>query len=77
MAKYHSGKGRLIRVRRNKSAFVASEFEVQHEIKDNYFKYFLNMLREQNIYFEQSYVVDGRMLAELIQLSREYDIGTM
>lgn len=48
-------------VRREKFAFVASEFEKIHEISDNYFKFFLNMFEEKGIYFKESYVVDGRM----------------
>lgn len=48
-------------VKREKFAFVASEFEKMHEISDKYFKFFLNMFEEKGICFEESYVVDGRM----------------
>lgn len=47
--------------KRNKFAFVASEFENEHEKTDSYFSFFLNMFEEIGIHFEHSYVVDGRM----------------
>lgn len=51
-------------IKRNKFAFVASEFERIHEKTDNYFRFFLNMFEEKGIHFEDSYVVDGRMTVE-------------
>lgn len=46
---------------RKSFAFVASEFEKDHGTTDCYFHLFLNMLEESGIYFENSYVIDGRM----------------
>ena len=46
-----------------KFAFVASEFEKNQNITDHYFRFFLNMFEKIGIYFEDSYVVDGRMNA--------------
>lgn len=54
-------------IKRNKFAFVASEFEKMHEKTDNYFKFFLNMFNTKGIYFEEAYVVDGRMTIENVQ----------
>lgn len=53
--------------RRNKFAFVASEFEKLYEKTDNYFRHFLKLFEEKEIYFEESCVVDGRMTAEEAQ----------
>lgn len=47
--------------KRKKFAFVASEFEKIHEKTDRYFHYFLNMFEKVGIYFEETYVIDGRM----------------
>lgn len=49
--------------RRDKFAFVASEFDKMHEKTDYYFHFFLNMFEAVGIHFENSYVVDGRMSA--------------
>lgn len=49
---------------RKRFAFVASEFEKNHDATDTYFHLFLNMLEEIGIHFERSYVVDGRMNAD-------------
>ena len=49
---------------RKRFAFVASEFEKNHDVTDAYFRLFLNMLEEGGIHFENSYVVDGRMNAQ-------------
>lgn len=40
-------------IKRNKFAFVASEFEKMHEKTDNYFKFFLNMFNTKGIYFKK------------------------
>ena len=53
--------------KRNKFAFVASEFEHLHEKTDKYFHFFLNMFEAVGIHFEEAYVVDGRMNAEEAQ----------
>lgn len=53
--------------KRNKFAFVASEFESMPEKTDKYFRLFLGMFEEIGIYFEEAYVVDGRMTAEQAQ----------
>ncbi len=53
--------------KRNKFAFVASEFEHLHEKTDKYFHFFLNMFENVGIHFEEAYVVDGRMNAEQAQ----------
>lgn len=53
--------------KRNKFAFVASEFEKMHEKTDNYFHIFLDMFEGIGIHFEEAYVVDGRMSAEEVQ----------
>jgi len=50
-------------IKRNRFAFVASEFEKIHEKTDHYFRFFLNMFEEKGIHFDESYVVDGRMTA--------------
>lgn len=50
--------------KRNKFAFVASEFEKMREKTEEYFEFFLEMFREKNIQFKESYVVDGRMTVE-------------
>ena len=49
--------------KRDKFAFVASEFETLHEKTDKYFRIFLDMFEEAGIHFEEAYVVDGRMSA--------------
>lgn len=53
--------------KRNKFAFVASEFEKIHEKTDKYFHFFLNMFEEADIHFEEAYVIDGRMSADKAQ----------
>ena len=53
--------------KRNRFAFVASEFELLHEKTDKYFHFFLDMFESIGIYFEGAYVVDGRMSAEEAQ----------
>lgn len=53
--------------KRNKFAFVASEFEKIHEKTDNYFHLFLNMFERVGIHFEEAYVVDGRMSVDEAQ----------
>jgi dipeptidase E len=50
--------------KRNKFAFVASEFEHLHEKTDKYYHFFLNMFEDIGLHFEEAYVVDGRMNAE-------------
>lgn len=54
-------------IRRNRFAFVASEFEKMPEKTDGYFKFFLNMFEEKGIYFDKACVVDGRMTAQEAQ----------
>ena len=53
--------------KRNKFAFVVSEFKGMDEENDGYFEFFLNMFEEKGIHFEKAYVVDGRMTAEEAQ----------
>ena len=53
--------------KRNKFAFVASEFEKLPEKTDKYFHFFLNMFADADIHFKTSYVVDGRMSASEAQ----------
>ena len=53
--------------KRNKFAFVVSEFKGMDEENDSYFEFFLNMFEEKGIHFEKAYVVDGRMTAEEAQ----------
>ena len=51
--------------RRTKFAFIASEFEKNHEKTDQYFKEILGLFQNIGIDFEKSYVVDGRMEKEV------------
>ena len=51
--------------RRTKFAFIASEFEKNHEETDQYFKEILELFQNIGIDFEKSYVVDGRMEKEM------------
>ena len=51
--------------RRTKFAFIASEFEKNHEKTDQYFKEILELFQNIGIDFEKSYVVDGRMEKEV------------
>lgn len=51
--------------RRTKFAFLASEFEKNHEKTDQYFKEVLELFQNIRIDFEKSYVVDGRMEKEV------------
>ena len=53
--------------KRNKFAFVASEFEKIHEKTDKYFHFFLNMFENAGIHFGEAYVIDGRMRADEAQ----------
>lgn len=53
--------------KRTRFAFVASEFEKLHEKTDKYFQFFLSMLEEAGICFEEAVVVDGGMSAEEAQ----------
>ncbi len=53
--------------KRNKFAFVASEFEKIHEKTDKYFHFFLNMFENAGIHFAEAYVIDGRMRADEAQ----------
>lgn len=53
--------------KRNKFAFVASEFEKIHEKTDKYFCFFLNMFKGAGIHFKEAYVIDGRMTADEAQ----------
>ncbi len=53
--------------KKNKFAFLASEFKKLHEKTDKYFHFFLNMFKEADIHFEEAYVVDGRMSADEAQ----------
>lgn len=54
-------------IKRNRFAFVASEFENLYEKTDNYFRFFLNMFEEKDMHFDDAYVVDGRMTAQEAQ----------
>ncbi|MBQ8548726.1 MAG: Type 1 glutamine amidotransferase-like domain-containing protein [Lachnospiraceae bacterium] len=61
--------------KRNRFAFVASEFEHLHEKTDKYFHFFLNMFEEVGINFEEAYVVDGRMRPdEAVKAVTEADV---
>ena len=51
--------------RRTKFAFIASEFEKNHEKTDQYFEEVLELFQNIGIDFEKSYVVDGRMEKEM------------
>ena len=51
--------------RRTKFAFIASEFEKNHEKTDQYFEEVLGLFQNIGIDFEKSYVVDGRMEKEV------------
>ncbi len=53
--------------KRNKFAFVASEFEKIHEKTDKYFHFFLNMFESAGIHFGEAYVIDGRMRTDEAQ----------
>jgi len=53
--------------KRNRFAFVASEFEMLHEKTDKYFRFFLDMFEDIGIHFEEACVVDGKMSAEEAQ----------
>ena len=55
--------------KRKKFAFVASEFQKNHEKTDKYFRSFLNMFEDAGIFFEEKCVVDGRMSVEKAQRS--------
>lgn len=57
--------------KRERFAFVASEFEKIHETTDKYFSFFLNMFTEKGINFENAYVVDGRMNVDEAQKAVE------
>lgn len=48
---------------RNRIAFVASEFEKGHDKTDYYFHFFLNMVEDAGIRFDEAYVIDGRLEA--------------
>lgn len=50
--------------KRNKFAFVASEFEKMHEKTDRYCMLFLNMFEAIGIHFDEIHTVDGRMTVE-------------
>lgn len=64
----------LIR-KRNRFAFVASEFEVRHEVTDHYFQFFLSLFEDIGIHFDKKQVVDGRMTKEEAQNAiREADV---
>ena len=54
-------------IKRDKFAFVASEFEKNQEMTDEFFQFFMKMFEEADIHFADSYVVDGRMSAEEAQ----------
>lgn len=47
--------------KRSNFAFVASEFKKGFEKNDRYFRHFLKMFENEGIYFDNSYVVDGRL----------------
>lgn len=53
--------------KRNRYAFVASEFEKIPEKTDQYFRFFLNMFEENGIHFKEASVVDGRMTMQEAQ----------
>lgn len=48
-------------------AFIASEFEREHEKTDMYFQYFLRCFADIGILFEDAYIIDGRMEKEDIK----------
>lgn len=50
--------------KRNKFAFVASEFEMIHAKTDGYCSFFLNMFEAIGIRFDEICTVDGRMTVE-------------
>ncbi len=61
--------------KREKFVFVASEFEKAYEITDRYYKWFLNMFDEAEIYFGQAKVIDGRMTkTEARKMIEEADV---
>lgn len=51
-------------IKRNKFAFVASEFEKIHEKTDGYCRFFLSMFEAIGIHFDEICTVDGRMTVE-------------
>lgn len=57
--------------KRDKFAFVASEFEKMYEKTDKYFTFFLQAFEECGIHFNESYVVDGRMKIDEAQKAVE------
>lgn len=61
--------------KRNKFAFVASEFEKMHEKTDKYFSFFLQAFEEIGIHFKEACVVDGRMTVnEAQKIVEEADV---
>ncbi len=60
--------------KRDKFAFVASEFEALHEKTDKYFRIFLDMFEEAGIHFEEAHFVRENVSDELIELSNDYII---
>ncbi len=61
--------------KRNKFAFIASEFEKAPERTDKYFRFFLNMFEEVGIHFKETHVIDGRMrVDEAHKLVAEADV---
>ena len=62
-------------LKRDRFAFVASEFELLHEKTDKYFRFFLDMFEKSGISFKEAYVVDGRMTAkEATRVVSEADV---
>lgn len=70
-----AGRLRDIITRRERFAFVVSEFEDGYEANDGYFAFFLDMLRRAGIEFGSAYVVDGRMTPTQAQTAvRQADV---
>lgn len=53
--------------KRNRFAFIASEFEADYKKTDEYFRLFLNMFREKGMIFQEACVIDGRMTKKYAQ----------
>lgn len=53
--------------KRDKFAFVASDFENSQEKTDRYFAFFLEMFTRGGILFDNACVIDGRMTKEQMQ----------
>ena len=61
--------------KRKKFAFIASEFQNNHEKTEKYFHFFLDMFEKANIIFEEKYIIDGKLSQEKAQaLVAEADV---